>query len=252
MSDPAAVSPANNEAVLTASKGRAVLRAQDLRRVFVDGERKLEVLKGANLSLQGGTVACLVGRSGSGKSTLLHLLGLLDWPDGGEVLIDGTPAGSLNERDRAFLRNRHIGFVFQHFFLLPEFTVTENVLMPLQVGCSFTAWRGQREAARIRAAELLEQVGLGGQAGQYPPTLSGGERQRAAVARALVTQPKILLCDEPTGNLDPETGAHIMDLLIDLSRKSQTAVLVVTHDRGVAERADRLFRLEQGTLSVEK
>lgn len=235
-----------------ASRRRVVLRAENVQRYFEDGASRRDVLKGASLELHAGTVTALVGRSGSGKSTLLHLLGLLDWPDGGEILADGTPAGSMNECDRACLRNTHIGFVFQHFFLLPEFSVLENVLLPAQIGCPALAWMARKQEMRARAFALLEQVGLEAQARQYPPTLSGGERQRAALARALLLQPKLLLCDEPTGNLDPETGTHIINLLFQLSRKHEAAVLVVTHDRSIADRADRVLRLEQGKLSIEK
>ncbi|MGD0092212.1 MAG: ABC transporter ATP-binding protein [Planctomycetota bacterium] len=230
----------------------AVLRADGLQRCFVDGERTLEVLKGASLDLCAGEVLALVGRSGSGKSTLLHLLGLLDRPNGGEVLIDGTPAGSLSETDRAYLRNRRIGFVFQHYFLLPEFSVLENVLLAAQVGFSPWHWLALRRGFAQRAAELLAQTGLEPHSRQRPATLSGGERQRVALARALLLQPKILLCDEPTGNLDPDTAGHIMDLVFELSRREGTAVLVVTHDRAISERADQVLRLEHGLLSPGK
>jgi lipoprotein-releasing system ATP-binding protein len=228
-----------------------VLRADGVSRRFVDGERRLDVLRGASLILRGGEVVALVGRSGSGKSTLLHVLGLLDRPDDGDVLVDGTPAGKLSERDRAFLRNRHIGFVFQHYFLLPEFSVLDNVLMPARVAVSPARWLRERARYSQRAAQLLEQVGLKDQAPQRPTTLSGGERQRAALARALLLEPKILLCDEPTGNLDPDTGAHIIGLIYGLSRGQGTAALVVTHDQALSGRADRVLRLEQGVLKPE-
>jgi lipoprotein-releasing system ATP-binding protein len=228
------------------------LRADRLDRFFIDGERRLDVLKGVSVSLRSGEVTALVGRSGSGKSTLLHLLGLLDTPDAGEILIDGTPAGKLPETDRAYLRNKHIGFIFQHYFLLPEFNVLENVLMPAQVACSPSVWLSKKNDYQIRAIELIERVGLKDQIKQYPKTLSGGERQRVAVARALMLDPRVLLCDEPTGNLDPGTGNHIMELIFELSRKQSTAVLVVTHDRAFSSRADRVLRLDAGTLSEEK
>jgi len=233
------------------SQTPVVLRADAVQRRFVDGERRLEVLRGASISLNGGEVTALVGRSGSGKSTLLHLLGLLDRPDAGEVYLDGTPAGNLSERDRACLRNRHIGFVFQHCFLLSEFNVLENVLLPAQVGCSPLAWAAAREQYTQRARELLKQTGLDQQARQRPLTLSGGEQQRVALARALLLQPKVVLCDEPTGNLDPDTAGHIMDLVVEMSRKQGTAVLVVTHDRAASGRADRVLRLEHGVLRPE-
>ena len=227
---------------------QAVLRAQNVARFFIDGDRRLDVLKGVDLSLHAGEVTALIGRSGCGKSTLLHLLGLLDRPDSGEIAIDGTPAGSLSERDRAYLRNRHVGFIFQHYFLLPEFNVVENVLMPAQIACSPAAWLSQRQRHQERAEELVERVGLSNHRTQRPRTLSGGERQRVAVARAMMLEPRILLCDEPTGNLDPETGNHIMDLIFTLSRKQGAAVLTVTHDRAFSARADRVYRLDQGVL----
>jgi lipoprotein-releasing system ATP-binding protein len=235
-----------------AQNKNVVLRADNVARHFVDGERRLDVLKDVSLSLRGGEVTGLVGRSGSGKSTLLHLLGLLDRPDSGEILLDNTPAGSLNEKNRSYLRNRHIGFVFQHYFLLPEFNVLDNVLMPAKVACSTFGWMAQRAKYVERAEALLKHVGLQSQMQQKPLTCSGGERQRVALARALILEPKLLLCDEPTGNLDPETATHIMDLIFDVSRKQGTAVLIVTHDRAASNRADRILRLDHGVLSTEK
>ncbi|HYF52180.1 MAG TPA: ABC transporter ATP-binding protein [Planctomycetota bacterium] len=234
------------------TKTDTVLRADRIRRVFVDGARTLEILKGVSLELRKGEVSALVGKSGSGKSTLLHLLGLLDMPDEGEILIDNTPAGTLSEKDRAYFRNRSIGFVFQHYFLLPEFNVLENVMMPGQVAYSALEWSSKKREVRERALELLKLVGLNDQQAQPIRTLSGGERQRVAVARALLLQPKILLCDEPTGNLDPETGSHIIKLLFDVSRQQASAALIVTHDLTLANKADRVFRLDRGTLSTEK
>ena len=231
----------------------ATLRATGLHRTFVDGARRLEVLKGVELSIAPGEVVALIGRSGSGKSTLLHLLGLLDRPDSGEVLVDGTPTLGLGETDRSALRNRHLGFVFQHYFLLPEFDALGNVMLPAQVAHSPLSWiTGGARAARARAWELLEQVGLQDQARQKPLTLSGGERQRVAIARALMLQPRVLLCDEPTGNLDPETGGRIMSLIFELSHKDGVAAAIVTHDKALAEQADRVLRLERGVLQQQK
>jgi lipoprotein-releasing system ATP-binding protein len=230
---------------------RALLRCDHIGRVFVDGARRLAVLVDVSLSVASGEVTALVGRSGSGKSTLLHILGLLDRPDSGDVLIDGTPAGNLSETDRAYLRNRHIGFVFQHYFLLPEFNVLENVLMPAKVACSMTGWLAKRATCTDRAMRLLELAGLKDRATQRTGTLSGGERQRVTLARALILQPKLLLCDEPTGNLDPETGGNIINLLFELSRTENTGVLIVTHDPALAARAQRILRLESGRLCGE-
>jgi len=247
------------EQVETASGGRndvgknsVVLRTDSVKRFFIDGEERRDVLKGISLSLRAGEVTSLVGRSGSGKSTLLHLLGLLDTPSEGEIFIDDTPAGNLNENSRAFLRSRNIGFVFQHYFLLPEFNVLENILLPGKIALGVQAWMSQQAQYIERAQELLSLVDLKSHAKQRPATLSGGERQRVALARALLLEPKILLCDEPTGNLDPETARHIMDLIFGLSQKRGTAVLIVTHDRNVSERAQRILRLEHGVLITDK
>jgi lipoprotein-releasing system ATP-binding protein len=225
-----------------------VLRAEDVVRTFSDGQRTLKVLRGASMTLRPGEVVALVGRSGSGKSTLLHILGMLDTCNAGEVLVDETPTATLTEGRRAEIRNRMIGFVFQHYHLLPEFNVLENVLMSARVAHPGVDWLSRRGGHRARAAELLERVGLKEQAGQRPATLSGGERQRAALARALVLNPRVLLCDEPTGNLDPETGGRIMNLIFELCRRDEVAALVVTHDQALTERADRVLRLEAGRL----
>jgi ABC-type lipoprotein export system ATPase subunit len=230
------------------SSPTTVVKVQNLQRVFSDGTRRLEILTDVSFNLQQGDVVALVGKSGSGKSTLLHLLGLLDTPDGGEIFIDNTPAGTLREKDRAVLRNRHIGFVFQHYFLLPEFNVLENILMPAQVAFSAWEWPARKAELRLRAEGLLELVGLSQHALQPIRTLSGGERQRVSVARALLLKPKILLCDEPTGNLDAETGSHIIQLIFDACRQHATTALIVTHDLSLADKADRIYRLEKGEL----
>ncbi|MCZ7644467.1 MAG: ABC transporter ATP-binding protein [Planctomycetota bacterium] len=220
----------------------APLRAEGLQRTFVDGSLRLEVLRGASLAVQAGEIAALVGKSGSGKSTLLHLLGLLDWPNGGRIFVDGAPTEGLSEKRRSRVRNGKIGFIFQHYFLLPDFNVLENVTLPARIA-------GQPEAAaRARARELLDGVELGDRLRQMPLTLSGGERQRVAIARALALKPRVLLCDEPTGNLDPATGARIMALIFELARRDRMATLVVTHDPGLAAQADRILRLEDGRL----
>ncbi len=225
-----------------------VLRAEKVERTFIDGDRRLEVLRGVSMALCPGEVVALVGRSGSGKSTLLHLLGLLDRCDDGDVLLDETPTATLSEARRAEFRNRLIGFVFQHYFLLPEFNVLENVLMAARVAHPGPEWLSRKAAHRARAEQLLKQVGLEDQARQRPATLSGGERQRAALARALLLSPRVLLCDEPTGNLDLETGGRIMDLIFELCRRDAVAALVVTHDQALTERAVRVVRLEAGCL----
>ncbi len=227
------------------------LRADNIGRHFIDGEKKLTVLKGVSLALNAGEVAALVGRSGSGKSTLLHILGLLDRPNEGEVFIDGTPAGQLPEKHRSIVRNARIGFVFQHFFLLPDFNVFENVLMPAKIHFSASQWMSNKSTCEKRARELLDGVGLGTHLTDSPRTLSGGERQRVAIARALFLEPKILLCDEPTGNLDQESGKRIMDLIFDASARTGAAAMVVTHDASLAERAHRRLHLDDGVLKTD-
>lgn len=235
-----------------ATATETALRAEKLSRTFIDGKRRLDVLRGADVALSPGEVVALVGKSGSGKSTLLHLLGLLDRPDNGEIFLDGQATSKLSERERSALRGRSVGFVFQHYFLLPEFNVLDNLLMPGRVAQGPWRWAGGgHDAARERATELLEWVDLADRALQMPLTLSGGERQRVAVARALMAHPKVLLCDEPTGNLDPDTGGRIIKLIFELSRRDRVATLVVTHDRALAERSDRTLRLEAGTLRAD-
>lgn len=229
----------------------AALRADNIGRHFIDGEKTLTVLKGVSLVLNAGEVVALVGRSGSGKSTLLHILGLLDTPNEGEVFIDGTPAGQLPEKHRSIVRNARIGFVFQHFFLLPDFNVLENVLMPAKIHFSASQWLSNKSTCEKRARELLDGVGLGTHLTDSPRTLSGGERQRAAIARALFLEPKILLCDEPTGNLDRENGKRIMDLIFDASARTGAAAMVVTHDTSLAERAHRRLHLDAGVLKMD-
>lgn len=229
--------------------GATVLRGAELKRVFVDGRRKLKVLRGVTIELRAGEIVSIQGRSGSGKSTLLHVLGLLDRPDEGHVYVNGLSASDLSEAQRSHYRARFIGFVFQHYFLLPEFTVLENLLMAARVAERPAHWLfAGRKEARKKAQKLLEQVELTDQANQYPLTLSGGERQRVALARALMPSPQVLLCDEPTGNLDPDTGTRIMRLVQDLSRREGVAVLVVTHDPNLAKTANRVLTLDAGKL----
>ena len=227
-----------------------VLRSENVTRQFHDGTRELRVLNDVSISLEAGTVSALVGRSGSGKSTLLHILGLLDQPTSGEVFVDDHPVGQLAERHRSKVRNTRIGFVFQHFFLLPDFNVLDNVLMPARIRCSLTEWAGAKGAHEQRAFELLKLVGLENQLGQSTRTLSGGERQRVAFARAMLLNPRILLCDEPTGNLDPESGERIMNLIFEACSGSKAAALIVTHDMAIAARAGRVLRLESGSLKM--
>jgi putative ABC transport system ATP-binding protein len=224
--------------------------AVELRKVgksFLEGRgpgaRERVVLDGVDLALEAGQAAALLGRSGSGKSTLLNLLGGLDLPGRGEVRIAGESLAGLSERDRTRFRRRHVGFVFQSYNLVPTLTVEENLLLPLELKDGVTA------EGRRRALGLLAEVGLADRAGAFPDVLSGGEQQRVAVARALSHDPALVLADEPTGNLDAESGAQVMALLEGLVRRSGKTLVLVTHSPELAAFADRFFRLQGGTLS---
>jgi ABC-type lipoprotein export system ATPase subunit len=210
-----------------------------LVRTFGSGRAAVRVLDGVDLELTAGELVAVVGRSGSGKSTLLHLLGGLDRPDDGTIELDGVRMERAGEGELARLRREKIGFVFQAFHLLPELSGIENVLLPARI----TRDRG----ALKRGRALVEQLGLDGAGERLPVVLSGGEQQRLAIARALVNDPLLVLADEPTGNLDPESGATVVELLRQVAQSGK-AVLVVTHEQGVVERADRILRLEQGRL----
>ncbi len=221
---------------------RALLEARELRRSFRQGSSELTVLQDVNLQIMAGERVAVVGASGSGKSTLLQLLGGLDTPSAGQVLIDGQDVATLTESQRGELRNRALGFVYQFHHLLPEFSALENVAMPLLVR------RAPAAEAQAAAMAMLSQVGLAERLSHRPSELSGGERQRAAVARALVTRPRIVLADEPTGNLDGFNADAVFQLLLDLNREAGTALVVVTHDMTRAARMDRILRLERGRL----
>ncbi len=225
-----------------ASADDHVLRATDVRKSFRQGPVTLEVLRGAQLAVAGGERVAIVGASGSGKTTLLQILGGLDRPTAGRVLIAGEDIHALDEDARGRLRNRAIGFVYQFHHLLPEFSALENVAMPLLVR------RAPIAEARARARELLERVGLRDRLTHRPHQLSGGERQRAAVARALVTRPSIVLADEPTGNLDGANAEQVFGLMLELNRERGTSLIVVTHDTRIAARMERVLTLEQGAL----
>lgn len=219
-----------------------VLEARAITRWFQQGSRRIEVLQGIDLRLEAGTSLAIVGASGAGKSTLLHILGGLDRPNGGEVLIEGRSLWSLPEAARGTMRNRTLGFVYQFHHLLPEFTAVENVAMPLLIRGTHPAEAGRR------ATELLERVGLGQRLQHKPGELSGGERQRAAVARALSGSPRVVLGDEPTGNLDERTADQVYGLLLELNRELGTSLLLVTHDTRLAARMDRKLELHLGQV----
>ena len=228
----------------------ALLQVRDLRKHYRSGDRVLEVLRGVDFDLAAGEFVSVIGQSGSGKSTLLHLMGLLDAPDGGSVHLGGGRVDNLPARQRDRLRNTEIGMVFQAYHLLPELTALENVLAPLLVRHGILAWLSVRREARQRAVDLLERFGLGERLQHKPRQLSGGEMQRVAIARALVGGPRLLLADEPTGNLDVESGAGILDVLCTLNRSEGLSIVLVSHDVSIAGRADRVVRLVAGRVAT--
>jgi lipoprotein-releasing system ATP-binding protein len=220
-----------------------ILEARDVHKSFKQGPVTLEVLQGVAMTVATGERIAIVGSSGSGKTTLLQILGGLDRPSSGHVLVDGKDIHEQSEQERGELRNRALGFVYQFHHLLPEFSALENVAMPLLIR------RMKVAEARERASHLLERVGLGKRLGHRPDQLSGGERQRAAVARALVTEPKIVLADEPTGNLDGTNAESVFALMLELNRELKTSLIVVTHDMRLASRMERMYAIEKGVLT---
>jgi len=221
----------------------AILHCQQLGMTYTEGPNDVEVLSSINLHIEPGERIAVVGQSGSGKSTLLHLLGGLDLPTAGSVWVDGQELSRLSDAKRGVIRNQYLGFVYQFHHLLPEFTAIENVAMPLLI-------RGvDSERAKHKAAELLSEIGLDHRLEHRPVELSGGERQRTAIARALVTDPSIVLADEPTGNLDEKTAHGVFEMMMELNSRINTALVMVTHDPGLANKMDKVFHLESGTLT---
>jgi lipoprotein-releasing system ATP-binding protein len=228
------------------------IAAAAIEKSYRKGQHKISVLRGVNIEARKGEFLSIIGQSGSGKSTLLHLLGLLDTPDVGEVLLDGQRLDDLPGRTRDQLRNRVFGFIFQFYHLLPELTLLENALAPLMIRYSaWDFWKRRREF-RDRACEIIALVGLEHRLKHRPSEMSGGEMQRAAIARALVARPEILLADEPTGNLDTHTGAEILALIRDLHERLGATVLIVTHDLQVAESCARLVALRDGRIEEDR
>ncbi len=224
------------------SPAQPVVELHDVSKSYAEGDAVREVLSHVRLTLHAGEFVVLLGRSGSGKSTLLNLISGIDLPSRGTVRVDGRELVTLSEHERTLLRRERIGFIFQAFNLLPTLTVEENILLPLEL----TGRDGPESHGRVR--ELLDRVGLGNRAASFPDRLSGGEQQRVAVARALAHTPPLLLADEPTGNLDEQTGRKVLDLLEGLTRRENACALIVTHDPGLVARADRVLSLETGRL----
>ncbi len=219
-----------------------VLICRSIVRQFREGDSTLEVLSGVDLVVRESERLAIIGTSGSGKTTLLQIMGGLDDPTSGEVLVNGQSIANIDEKDKSALRNQFIGFVYQFHHLLPEFSAQENVAMPLMIR------RLKKDDAMQQAAELLDRVGLGQRLDHKPGELSGGERQRAAVARALITRPKLVLADEPTGNLDAGNGEHVLKLMLELNQELNTSLVIVTHDHSIAGQMDRILVLEDGKL----
>jgi len=224
------------------SATKAVLECKTVVRRFREGDSTLEVLSGVDLQVGPAERVAIIGTSGSGKTTLLQIMGGLDEPTSGEVFVDGRSLANTDETAKGHLRNQYIGFVYQFHHLLPEFSAQENVAMPLLIR------RLKKDDALAQAAELLGKVGLAERLDHKPGELSGGERQRAAVARALITRPKLVLADEPTGNLDAGNGEHVLRLMLELNRELMTSLVIVTHDHSIARQMDRVLVLENGRI----
>ena len=222
---------------------KPLLLVEGLRKFYQSASHQQQVLANLDLAIGSGEIVALIGASGSGKTTLLNLISGIDTPDDGRVLIDGLDLHAQGEPQRTQHRRNHMGFVFQFFNLIPTLTVAENIALPLELNGASAAQQRQP------VTDLLQQIGLPHTADRYPDTLSGGEQQRVAIARALAHRPRLLLADEPTGNLDEDTGRDIMTMLVELVREQSTALLLVTHSSRVAEQADRVLHLSQGRLS---
>jgi len=218
-----------------------ILEAKNIFKVYQGVNKELTVLDNINFSVERGEILAIVGPSGSGKTTLLGLCAGLDNPSSGTLNLAGEPIGQMTENEKAEIRNKKVGFIFQNFQLLPTLTALENIMIPLEL-------QGRSEGARAKAKELLERVGLGDRHDHYPSQLSGGEQQRVSLARAFSNDPEILFADEPTGNLDEETGLIVENLLLQLNKEKQTTLVIVTHDLELANKTDRIIRLKGGKI----
>lgn len=230
------------------SSNTPILQARGIRKSYYKNQIELPVLRGVDVAFARGEMSALVGRSGSGKSTLMHLLATLDQPDEGEVWFDGNRVDNLSRRGRDQYRNREIGIIFQFYHLLPELSALENVLAPAMISRSVLGYFRQRKSLTARAEAMLDRVGLLDRKTHKPCEMSGGEMQRVAIARSLMSEPQLLLADEPTGNLDTETGESILQLLRQLNTEDGLTVVMITHDDAIAERADRCYRMQDGLL----
>lgn len=225
-----------------------ILRAAHITKSYWLGKREIPVLRGVDLRVESGEMVALLGASGAGKSTLLHVLGLLDAPTSGQVLFDGSPVHDLPARAKARVRHRQIGFVFQFYHLIPELTALQNVLLGQMMFRSPWNWMSNRKLLRARALALLTEVGLGERTEHRPAEMSGGEKQRVAIARALIADPRVILADEPTGNLDSHTAEGVLELLFRINRERDIAFVLVTHNEDLARRCDRIVRLKDGCV----
>lgn len=236
-------------AALPKGNQQPLIAARDLVKSYRKGKHEVSVLRGVDFSVQPGEFTAIVGQSGSGKTTLLHLLGTLDAPDSGEIHFEGHRIDNLAPRGRDVLRNRHFGMIFQFYHLLPELTTLENVLVPRMIAEGVVKyWLNKRQHVE-RAKQLLEMVGLSHRLTHRPRELSGGEMQRSAIARALISNPRLLLADEPTGNLDQKTGQEILDILRTLNREQGLTIVMVTHDMAIARQADRIVKIVEGKVA---
>ncbi len=235
----------NSQDSIRPCKNGAIVQIRQLLKTYSEGDRKLSVLAGINLEIHQGEFFALLGASGSGKSTLLNLLSGIDSPDAGSILLDGTDITTLNDRQQTLFRRDHIGIVFQFFNLIPTLTVLENITLPQELGGA------RSNSADKRAKRLLGQVGLGDRANTFPDKLSGGEQQRVAIARALLHEPKIVLADEPTGNLDEDTGNQVLQLLLDLTCRAGKTLIMATHNIEMVQSADRVCRIHEGHLQFD-